>query len=82
MLWNVSNSSNNEKVFGFGPDTFGIVLLDKTQGNIYGQILIMLVMSIYIISYHCRNYRINCVPCLYNLFIVRVIRKAGKINIS
>ena len=27
-----------KKIFGFGPDTFGIVLLDKTKGNIYGQI--------------------------------------------
>lgn len=27
-----------KKIFGFGPDTFGIVLLDKTKGNIYGEI--------------------------------------------
>lgn len=27
-----------KKLFGFGPDTFGILLQDKTQNNIYGQI--------------------------------------------
>lgn len=27
-----------KKLFGFGPDTFGIVLLDKTRGNIYNEI--------------------------------------------
>lgn len=26
-----------KKIFGFGPDTFGIILLDKTKNNIYGQ---------------------------------------------
>ena len=26
-----------KKIIGFGPDTFGIVLLNKTKGNIYGQ---------------------------------------------
>ena len=27
-----------KKIFGFGPDTFGIVMLGKTYGNIYGEI--------------------------------------------
>lgn len=27
-----------KKIIGFGPDTFGIVLMDKTQGNIYNEI--------------------------------------------
>lgn len=27
-----------KKLFGFGPDTFGIVLLDKTKGNVYGEL--------------------------------------------
>lgn len=27
-----------KKIFGSGPDTFGIILLDKTKGNIYGEI--------------------------------------------
>lgn len=27
-----------KKLFGFGPDTFGIVLLNKTKNNIYGEI--------------------------------------------
>lgn len=27
-----------KKILGFGPDTFGIVLMDKTYGNIYNQI--------------------------------------------
>lgn len=27
-----------KKIFGYGPDTFGILLLDKTAGNSYGEI--------------------------------------------
>ena len=67
-----------KKVFGFGPDTFGIVLLDKTQGNIYGQIFdnahneylhyLITVGITGLIAYLA--YIIS--------FIVRVIREAGK----
>ena len=67
-----------KKVFGFGPDTFGIVLLDKTQGNIYGQIFdnahneylhyLITVGITGLIAY----------LAFIISFIVRVIRKAGK----
>lgn len=33
-----SDFSPIKKLIGFGPDTFGIILLDKTQNNIYGEI--------------------------------------------
>ena len=67
-----------KKVFGFGPDTFGIVLLDKTQGNIYGQIFdnahneylhyLITVGITGLIAY----------LAFIISFIVRVIREAGK----
>ena len=67
-----------KKVFGFGPDTFGIVLLDKTQGNIYGQIFDNAHNEYlhYLITVGITGLIAYLVFIIS--FIVRVIRKAGK----
>ena len=67
-----------KKVFGFGPDTFGIVLLDKTQGNIYGEIFDNAHNEYlhYLITVGITGLIAYLVFIIS--FIVRVIRKAGK----
>lgn len=67
-----------KKIFGFGPDTFGIVLLDKTQGNIYGQIFDNAHNEYlhYLITVGISGLTAYLVFMIS--FAVRVIRKAGK----
>ncbi|MCD7964846.1 MAG: O-antigen ligase family protein, partial [Clostridiaceae bacterium] len=67
-----------KKIFGFGPDTFGIVLLDKTKGNIYGQIFDNAHNEYlhYLITVGITGLIAYLVFMIS--FIVRVIRKAGK----
>ena len=67
-----------KKIFGFGPDTFGIVLLDKTKGNIYGQIFDNAHNEYlhYLITVGITGLMAYLV--FISSFVVRVIRKAGK----
>lgn len=67
-----------KKMLGFGPDTFGIVLLDKTKGNIYGQIYdnahneyLHYLITVGIIG-------LAAYLTFLLSFVIRIIRKAGE----